>query len=82
MEIRSDLSELGLRIVDDGPTAHHDELVALARLAHEHLVAPASAAVLADRDAPSVVRQRAFAVVAAALTAVSGPRPRLARQAA
>jgi hypothetical protein len=82
MEIRTDLTDLGLRIVEDGPTAHHDELVALARLAREHLVAPASAGVLADRDAPTVVRQRAFAVVAAALAALSGPTPGFARRAA
>ena len=59
------LAELGLRIVDDGPAAHHLLLQHLATLAGD--VAPGAATALADPAAPDAVRQRAFAIVSAAL---------------
>ena len=59
------LAELGQRIVDDGPVAHHLLLQHLATLVAD--AAPGAAAALADLTAPDVVRQRAFAVASAAL---------------
>ena len=59
------LAELGQRIVDDGPAAHHLLLQHLGALVAA--ATPGAAAALADATAPDVVRQRAFAVVSAAL---------------
>ena len=59
------LSELGQRIAEDGPAAHHELLLALSHLAHP--VSPGAAAVLADPSAPPVARARAVAVATAAL---------------
>ena len=59
------LAELGQRIVDDGPAAHHLLLQHLATLVAD--AAPGAAAALADAGAPDAVRQRAFALVSAAL---------------
>ena len=59
------LAELGERIAEDGPAAHHRLLQHLSMLVAD--TAPGSAAALADRTAPDVVRQRALAVVSAVL---------------
>jgi len=59
------LVELGERITEDGPAAHHRFLQHLSMLVAD--TAPGSAAALADRTAPDVVRQRALAVVSAVL---------------
>ena len=59
------LAELGERIAEDGPAAHHRHLQHLSTLVAD--TAPGSAAALADRTAPDVVRQRALAVGSAVL---------------
>jgi hypothetical protein len=59
------LAELGQRIVDDGPAAHHLLLQHLATLVAN--VAPGAAAALANPCSPPAVRQRALAVASAAL---------------
>ena len=59
------LAELGERIAEDGPAAHHLHLQHLSTLAAD--IAPGAAAALVDRGAPDVVRQRAVAVASAAL---------------
>ena len=59
------LAELGERVADDGPAAHHLLLQHLSTLVAD--TAPGVAAALADRSAPDVVRQRALAVVSAVL---------------
>lgn len=61
------LIELGELLAQDGPGRHEDALLAVARAARAQGVALTAAAVLADRASPEVVRQRAFAVVVAAL---------------
>jgi hypothetical protein len=71
----SELARLGASLVTlgaDAPAvrAGLDHLVDWAVAAG---VAPAARAVLADRGAPEVVRQRAFAVVAAAAVATAAP---------
>jgi hypothetical protein len=70
------LAELGERIVVDGPAAHHLLLTHLSALVAD--VAPGTAAALADRSAPDVVRQRALAVASAVLMrSTTGSRPAL-----
>ena len=66
------LAELGERIAEDGPAAYHRHLQHLSTIVAD--TAPGSAAALADRSAPDVVRQRALAVASAVLlrTADSG----------
>jgi hypothetical protein len=64
------LAELGERIAEDGPAAHHRLLQHLSLLVAD--TAPGSAAALADRTAPDVVRQRALAVASAALLRPAG----------
>ena len=64
------LAELGERIAEDGPAAHHRLLQHLSMLVAD--TAPGSAAALADRTAPDVVRQRALAVASAALLRPAG----------
>jgi len=59
------LAELGERIAEDGPAAHHLHLQHLSTLVAD--IAPGAAAALVDRGAPDVVRQRAVAVASAAL---------------
>ena len=59
------LTEIGERIAEDGPAAHHGFLQHLATLVDDS--APGTAAALADRSAPDVVRQRALAVASAVL---------------
>ena len=59
------LAELGERIAQDGPAAHHRLLQHLSILVADS--APGSAAALADRTAPDVVRERALAVASALL---------------
>jgi hypothetical protein len=63
------LAELGQRIVDDGPAAHHLLLEHLASLAADAV--PGAATALSDPVAPDAVRQRAFAIVSAALLRLS-----------
>jgi len=64
------LAELGERIAEDGPAAHHRLLQHLSMLVAD--TAPGSAAALADRTAPDVVRQRALAIASAALLRPAG----------
>lgn len=59
------LTELGERIAQDGPAAHHLLLQHLSTLVAG--TAPGTAAALADRSAPDVVRERALAVASAVL---------------
>jgi hypothetical protein len=59
------LAELGERIAEDGPAAHHLHLHRLSTLVAD--IAPGAAAALTDPSAPDVVRQRALAVASAAL---------------
>ncbi|MBM7806011.1 hypothetical protein JOD57_001848 [Geodermatophilus bullaregiensis] len=59
------LAELGERIAEEGPAAHDRLLQHLSHLVADS--APGSAAALADRNAPDVVRQRALAVASAVL---------------
>ena len=66
------LAELGERIAEDGPAAHHRLLQHVSMLVAD--TAPGSAAALADRTAPDVVRQRALAVASAALLRAAGCR--------
>ena len=65
------LAELGQRIVDDGPAAHHLLLQHLATLVAD--AAPGAATALADPGAPDALRQRAFALVSSALLRLTGP---------
>jgi hypothetical protein len=64
------LAELGERIAEDGPAVHHRLLQHLSILVAD--TAPGSAAALADRTAPDVVRQRALAVASAVLLRTAG----------
>ena len=59
------LAELGERVAEDGPAAHHRRLQYLSTLVAD--IAPGSAAALTDRSGPDVVRQRALAVASAVL---------------
>ena len=65
MTSRRVLAELGERIAEDGPAAHHRRLQHLSTLVAG--TAPGSAAAMADRSAPDVVRERALAVASAVL---------------
>jgi chorismate mutase len=62
------LARLGEAIATDGVARYEAELAALAARARRAHVARAAAEVLADRTAPTVVRERAFAVVSRFLT--------------
>jgi hypothetical protein len=64
------LAELGERTAEEGPAAHHGLLQHLSVLVAD--TAPGSAAALADRTAPDVVRQRALAVAGAVLLRPAG----------
>ena len=72
------LAELGERLAEDGPAAHHLLLAHLSTLVAD--TAPGTAAALADRSAPDVVRQRALAVASRVLLrrSVAAPAPPLA----
>ncbi len=67
------LAELGERIAEDGPAAHHRLLQHLSTLVAD--TAPGSAAALVDPKAPDVVRQRALAVASAVLLRRSAADP-------
>jgi len=71
------LADLGVAVANDGPAAHHRALVRLAHTARRIVGPTAAADVLADPDAPAVVRSRALAVVSSAL--VAAPPARVAR---
>jgi hypothetical protein len=60
--------DLASRIAQDGADAHAVELAGIARRARAEGRALAAVSVLTDPGAPEVVRARAFAVVARALT--------------
>ncbi len=62
------LARLGEAIAADGVAGYEAEVAALAARARRAQVARAAAEVLADRAAPAVVRERAFAVVSRFLT--------------
>jgi hypothetical protein len=62
------LSQLSSYIAEHGTAGVEAELVQLARLARRRRVATVAAAAMTDRASPRVVRERAFAVVCAALT--------------
>jgi hypothetical protein len=68
-----ELADLGERIAEDGPAAHHRLLQHLSALVADS--APGAAAALADRGAPDVVRQRALAVASSALLRRSAVAP-------
>ena len=74
------LAELGERIAEDGPAAHHRLLEHLSTLVAD--TAPGTAAALADRSAPDVVRQRALAVASIVLLRRSVAAPAALRLAA
>ena len=62
------LSNLSSYIAEHGTAGVEAELDQLARLARRHGIATVAAAVMTDRASPRVVRERAVAVVCAALT--------------
>ncbi len=70
---RDRLATLGARLADDGFERHADELALVVAAARRRRVAAVAADVLADPTQPDVARCRAFARVAAALSA-SEPR--------
>jgi len=59
---RDELVELGERVAEDGVHRHEQALQELALVVETR--SPGAAAVLSDRSAPSVMRERAFAVAA------------------
>ena len=59
---RQELAELGERIATEGTHRHEQELEELALAVQTR--SPGAAAVLSDRSAPSVLRERAFSVAA------------------
>ena len=63
------LDDLALRVAADGPDANDLDLARFVASARAAGVAPVALDVLADSAAPTVVRQRAFGHVAAALAA-------------
>ena len=69
------LARLGEAIAADGAGRYEAELASLAARARRANVSPAASGVLADRDAPSVVRERAFAVLCVALAAAGSFEP-------
>ena len=66
---RQELVELGERLAEDGVRRHERALQELARAVETR--SPGVAEVLRDRSAPSVMRERAFAVAADALLRTS-----------
>jgi hypothetical protein len=62
-----ELDRLAHRIADDGIAAHEPFVQHIARHAIAFGLAPTPTTILADQTAPSVVRERAFAHVVAAL---------------
>ena len=60
MDGNKDLVELGQRVAEDGPHPHERALLEVAFLVQSD--APGAAAVLADRAAPHVLRERALSV--------------------
>ena len=60
--------ELGRRVSDEGVASHREALDALARTALALGVRPGAAQALLDRTSPDVVAERAYAVLASALT--------------
>lgn len=64
------LARLGEAIAAEGFGRHEAEVAAAAARARRSNVAPVAAGVLADRTAPRVVRERAYARVCLALSAV------------
>ena len=66
------LADVGERIAEDGPAAHHALLHHLSTLVAD--AAPGTAAALGDRTAPAVVRQRALAVATGVLLRQSASR--------
>jgi hypothetical protein len=65
------LAALGRDLGEHGPEPFEDQLAGLAARARRSGRATSAADVLADRSAPRVARERAFAVVSAALVAAS-----------
>ena len=64
---RTYITHLSTHIAEHGTAAVERDLLQLARYARRHCVAANAAGVMVDRASPQIVRQRAFAVVAAAL---------------
>ena len=62
MQARAHLIELGERIAQEGPARHERALGDLAAMIADR--APGTSQVLRDVTAPTVLRQRAFAVAA------------------
>ena len=74
------LAELGDLVAQDGPATHDPLLQRLSALVAD--AAPGTAAALADRNAPAVVRQRALAMASAVLLRKSTGAPTALRRAA
>lgn len=68
---RPHLNNLGLLLAELGPAAVESQLAELARMARRYGVATHAAGAMCDRASPTIVRQRAFAVVSAAVEARS-----------
>src|SRR5690606_8408078 len=68
---RAALDAMAWRIAEEGIAAHEPSLAALVAAARTAGIAHTALDVLADTGAPEVARQRAFGLVASALTATS-----------
>jgi hypothetical protein len=78
--VNAHLADLGNRLVAHGPSAVESELNELARIARQRGLAHTERAVMIDRSASRVVRERAFAAVSSALVkARRAGSPALAR---
>jgi hypothetical protein len=75
MNPTTNLADLGNDIAEQGIARFEDQIADLATTARTHRVAPHAVDAMVDPSAPTVVRERAFAVVAVALAA-SRPAPR------
>ena len=76
MNPTTNLADLGNDIAEQGIARFEDRIADLATIARTHRVARHAVDAMADRNAPSVVRERAFAVVSVAVTvAVAATRP-------
>ena len=67
---RPDVTDLAHDLASDGFARHEHAIRALVRIARQHGVSPVLADLLADPDAPQIVRQRAFGRIAVALEAM------------
>ena len=77
--VNAHLADLGHRLALQGPRAVESELSELARIARQRGLAHTERAVMTDRAASRVVRERAFAAVSAAMVNARRASPALAR---